>query len=66
MQGFPGWWQDVGPSVAAMGCGVVATGGVWPTRPHAWCLLLLLLTGRVAQVQYHPSPPDGALELLLL
>lgn len=35
----------MGPSVAAVGCGVVATGCVGPMRPHLWCLLLLLLTG---------------------
>jgi len=63
VQGFPGLVADVGPSVAAVGCGLVATGCVGPMGPHEWCLLLLLLTGGAARVQPHPSPPDGALEL---
>lgn len=66
VQGFPRMEQDVGPSMTAMGCGLVAIGSVGPMRHCVWCLLLLLLTGGVARVQSHPRPPDGALELLLL
>lgn len=66
MQGFPVLVAGYGAQCGSHGLWGGNIGCVGPTRPHTWCLLLLLLTGRVARVQSHPSPPDGALELLWL
>lgn len=41
VQGFPRLEQDVGPSMTAMGCGLVAMGSVEPMRPCVWCLLFI-------------------------